>query len=247
MTKKVVDFIGSVSHATMREQDVLPKCLDVLREYYPKAHDAIVDELTTDIGPDWHEKELSDDELYALSELCWGDAFDALNEITPPGHYFGAHQGDGSDYGFWVCEDAYGDDEESGLSEADVESVWKGLYDQVAELVGEANVADITDENFGLMFSVVRVVKRGVQDLDVQVELCDSDPYEGIPPDSPGGGYNVSVLITTIEGAIMGQFCPYNYSDKCWTQDRVELNARIELLLDALEEYLEQVRVVELE
>jgi hypothetical protein len=33
------------------------------------------------------------------------DLFDALNFYAPKGHYFGAHEGDGSDYGFWAIED----------------------------------------------------------------------------------------------------------------------------------------------
>lgn len=89
------------------------------------------------------------------------------------------------------------------------------------------------------------LVLRGVRDLDVCVELADSETFEGIPTDEPGGGYNVSVIVTTIEGVIVGQFCPYNYTKGVWTQDRVELEARIESLLEGLEEYLKKVMVVE--
>jgi len=30
---------------------------------------------------------------------------DALNEYAPDGYYFGAIEGDGSDFGFWAIED----------------------------------------------------------------------------------------------------------------------------------------------
>ena len=42
----------------------------------------------------------------AASELTH-DLFDALNDIAPDNHYFGAIEGDGSDYGFWENNDSY--------------------------------------------------------------------------------------------------------------------------------------------
>ena len=38
------------------------------------------------------------------SEIVY-DLMDALNEYAPTGYYFGAIEGDGSDFGFWTDED----------------------------------------------------------------------------------------------------------------------------------------------
>ena len=40
----------------------------------------------------WHVSEVLD-ELYQ-----------ALNDEAPDGHYFGAHEGDGAEFGFWPTE-----------------------------------------------------------------------------------------------------------------------------------------------
>ena len=38
-----------------------------------------------------------------MSEIV-NDLMDALNEYAPDGYYFGAIEGDGSDFGFWQDE-----------------------------------------------------------------------------------------------------------------------------------------------
>lgn len=91
----------SVSSGTMRTQDLLPVFLSTTRVVAP----AVYEQLMTgpfgyipafamdDDDSDWW---VSADADYKLEEL-----FDVLTEYAPDGFYFGAHQGNGSDYGFW--------------------------------------------------------------------------------------------------------------------------------------------------
>jgi len=85
--------IGTVSHGTMRLEDLIPTFIGTLT-----VHGAFVPAgIPTD----------GDDDYYASEKAQWDlDAlFDALDEIAPDGCYFGAHPGDGSDYGFWPAAD----------------------------------------------------------------------------------------------------------------------------------------------
>ncbi len=43
---------------------------------------------------------IRDEFHYALEEFE-----DFFNTIAPDGYYFGAHMGDGSNFGFWRCEE----------------------------------------------------------------------------------------------------------------------------------------------
>ena len=98
--------VGTVSHGTMRPQDLIPAFLDCLAEVWPEAYEGYmvaafgpIPAYVQDEGDDseWWD---SEDAHYLLDGL-----FDALNEAAPEGYYFGAHPGDGSDYGFWACEE----------------------------------------------------------------------------------------------------------------------------------------------
>lgn len=56
----------------------------------------------------YDEDTLTDEQLDELSFLV-NDLRDALQEFAPPFCYFGAHQGDGADFGFWFDNDAFED------------------------------------------------------------------------------------------------------------------------------------------
>lgn len=97
---KTLGSIGTISHGTMRSEDLLEAFADEL-EYLCKANDLPVDGLVQearDVDPEDYGDE-------TVSELI-DDLIDALNEFAPPYCYFGAHEGDGSDYGFWPSIEA---------------------------------------------------------------------------------------------------------------------------------------------
>jgi hypothetical protein len=94
------EWIGSsVSHATLREADLIPAfegMLDIAGVEYvrpPSVAKLLLDQPLTD---DEHE-EIG----YYLNETL----FDLLNDIAPEGTSFGSHPGDGSDFGFWESEE----------------------------------------------------------------------------------------------------------------------------------------------
>jgi hypothetical protein len=103
---KAFQHFGTISHGTMRPQDLIPAFLDALAEVDPAAHEQY---MLMPFGPipayvydegdasDWWQSEGAH---YLLEGL-----FDALDDAAPEGYYFGAHPGDGADYGFWQCDE----------------------------------------------------------------------------------------------------------------------------------------------
>jgi hypothetical protein len=104
-------FIGrSLSHATMCPEDLIPSFLDFLREI--KGMDVDVDncaaamieeanELFINNAEDWNPKK---NDRYEEAAYLLEDIYNLLNAIAPDHCIFGAHEGDGSDYGFWTDE-----------------------------------------------------------------------------------------------------------------------------------------------
>lgn len=118
-TKRTVDFTGSASRNTMRVQDLVPKFLGVLAEYHPDAWNTITDDIAEMINgrnascvhDSINYDEFMSDDSYALWQseeigyILNEDIWDAMQEIAPDGFFFGAHPGDGADYGFWAIEE----------------------------------------------------------------------------------------------------------------------------------------------
>lgn len=87
---------GSISSGTMRADDLIPAFAAELA-YLDKDDNAFADLIReADETEDYDSEDAAD----ILEEL-----FEALNEFAPTYGYFGAHPGEGADYGFWLHED----------------------------------------------------------------------------------------------------------------------------------------------
>ena len=96
------DLNDTVIRATLRPQDLIPAFLGVIKdtpEYTQIAMSQVPPSYA--IGDDeddwWDGEECS----FFLNEVL----FDVLNDYAPNGYYFGAHEGDGSDFGYWEIID----------------------------------------------------------------------------------------------------------------------------------------------
>lgn len=85
---------GTVSWGTMRPEDLIPRFVDTLKELH--CQDSIVKE--AEAIEDFDNADAED--LDAILDYL----FEHLSEHAPKGCYFGAHEGDGADYGFWAFE-----------------------------------------------------------------------------------------------------------------------------------------------
>ena len=97
---------GTVVRGTLRREDIFPAVIRCLFELdreqcreFEKANPDLLQALCDKecgIPTDWWD---SEEASFVMEELS-----DLLNGYAPEGHYFGAHPGDGSDFGFWPCE-----------------------------------------------------------------------------------------------------------------------------------------------
>ena len=100
--------IGTVSHGTMRAEDLIPTFACILERENP----AMLETIRAEYADTFAEMD-SDDfdgfEDYETANWLLESLFDAMDVISPPYCYFGASEGDGADYGFWPSIDSLED------------------------------------------------------------------------------------------------------------------------------------------
>lgn len=87
----------TVIRATLRPFDLFPTFLEVIKD--TPEHDAIMtnNPILTSAFTDEENIFWDSDECTYVME----DIFNSLNLYAPDGYFFSAHEGDGSDFGYW--------------------------------------------------------------------------------------------------------------------------------------------------
>jgi len=95
--------IGTVIHGTLRNEDLLEAFADELERISDDdSHKLLILEARAITSGE--DVAVRDDDEETASDIV-SDLIDALNEYAPIHCYFGALEGDGSDFGFWPIGD----------------------------------------------------------------------------------------------------------------------------------------------
>jgi hypothetical protein len=122
--------IGTISHATMLAEDLIQAFYDELRRLDGGEQFA---SLLEDC------EKLEDYETNEAYDIV-AELFDALGEYAPPLCYFGAHPGDGSDYGFWP----YDIDELDNVGRVDADGNFPYPDDETRECIAVNDHGNVT-------------------------------------------------------------------------------------------------------
>lgn len=103
-TKQEFKYLGSVCSGSHRARDVIPALYRVLEDLAP----TIAERIQKDYAALWDDKRnwsKLEDELPEEVDHLTNELFDNLDLLAPPGYRFGAHEGDGADFGYWKTDD----------------------------------------------------------------------------------------------------------------------------------------------
>jgi len=99
-------LFGSVSHGTLRDEDLIPIFMYLLEEHDPEEAARITARYLETGWPHYRSKlawgDPFDNKQKEMAPHLFGDLYEALSDLASPGYYFGAHPGDGADFGFWL-------------------------------------------------------------------------------------------------------------------------------------------------
>ena len=149
MKRKIKSYpLGTVSSGTMQERDLIPCFLDELewqvrqgkKRGYLREINRIRRAADKDVDDSYFH---SEDASFDLEYL-----FDALNDFAAPYFYFGAHPGDGADYGYWLYEGMEYDFD--GLKVSDLSEVPKEYRGEVLCINDHGNMTLFVKNSRGL-------------------------------------------------------------------------------------------------
>jgi hypothetical protein len=152
--------LGTVSHGTLRLQDLLPRFLETLT--------ALGGDIPTDLECPKHIEYLNwpgpdttacdDDSPFWTSEEAGWDMealCDALQNCSPPFVYFGTIEGDGSDFGYWPDMDSLNDAMRSTTSDFQADNCWTLADDGIIVHVNDHGNVTVMDMERNVLWSCV--------------------------------------------------------------------------------------------
>ncbi len=97
METKTLEIGSLVNYRSLRSEDLIPAFLELLKgiddDFITESYCEIPYDAQFDDEHDFWESEQS---IWIMECIV-----DRLNDYTPEGYYFGAHEGNGSDFGVW--------------------------------------------------------------------------------------------------------------------------------------------------
>ena len=129
---------GTVISGTMRNQDVIPALTWELRHLGHRSTELTLIEKRYEKAI---EGEFGEDDEYFTGESAMWDCeslFNMLQEHAPAYAYFGANEGDGSDYGFWLSSGL--EYEFDGLKVDDTDEIPSGYIGEVLHVNEHGNM-----------------------------------------------------------------------------------------------------------
>lgn len=121
--------IGSISHGTMKKEDLIPSFCEELRYMGHRSKELTRIEKSQN-KKGYFESEDSDFDLESL--------FNMMDEHSLPYFYFGSHIGDGSDFGYWLSESIA--DDFDGLKVEDLNDIDSKYTGEVLEINERGNM-----------------------------------------------------------------------------------------------------------
>jgi len=95
---------GTISHGTLRNEDLIPAFLEELRRVDPASAGQFTDDGDPRTDILWENIADIPDHLQEFASEMVSELIETLNDAAPEGMYFGALEGDASDFGFWESE-----------------------------------------------------------------------------------------------------------------------------------------------
>jgi hypothetical protein len=162
-TEQLASFPWIVSTDTLRLEDLLPKYWQTAEQLAQLAdRPALINpgtlaDLEKLVGEDSRESDWSDETAVQLLE----DLTDTLQDVAPCGFYFGASEGDGACFGFWLGEDwaealetlGFGNDDPTGWAELISRLELDGIEPENVEDAYQGRAEGYSEEKAGADFA----------------------------------------------------------------------------------------------